>query len=609
MGNDYLYGGPGNDKLDGQSGNDHIYGGAGDDNIAAGVGDDWVYGGAGNDTIHLGKNPVPAGLSDDDHCWGGPGNDRISASSGNAVMYGEDGIDILRGGGGSDWIYGGDGNDTIYGYGGNDNLFGDDGADELVGGDGRDRIFGDDGNDTIDGGADGDWLKGGAGADTVTGGPGADAFERHALDTYTDFNRGQGDYWLWTRAAAAGLDLDFCGWFEGHFSDQDDDNLLHDSGNNPEFVEIVAVNGSADNVGVEITTAHGGTLTLNSDGTFFYQAPPDFVGDDYFSYMIDNGAGTATGTVTLHIKAVVANDAEYSTLTNQSLLLPVPGLLDNAFAASGNDLSVSAVNGDPANVGFTTYTTQGGQVTVYADGSTAYTPPTDFEGDYSFTATYSDGIDSATATVTLHVVNVLASDAEFTTPHQDELDVAAESGLLTYAQDAASDTLTVTAITGATANVGTPINTDNNGTLTVYADGSIDYTPPTNFAGDDWFSWTVSDSDGHTSTAWAVIHVTNNAPTASDAYYWAPGDLSISAASGLLSYASDADDDPLTVVAINDTPLVDGSITLYSSHGATLTVYADGSFDYTTGTDPLYVDVFSFTISDGITTCTAYLHL
>ena len=50
-GDDWLFGGEGNDVLFGLGGNDHLYGGSGDDVLFGGSGNDHLYGGSGNDII------------------------------------------------------------------------------------------------------------------------------------------------------------------------------------------------------------------------------------------------------------------------------------------------------------------------------------------------------------------------------------------------------------------------------------------------------------------------------------------------------------------------------------------------------------------------------
>ncbi len=158
-GNDKLYGGAGNDLMDGGDGDDILYGKAGNDELYGGSFYDTLYGGAGNDVLR--------GGSDSDTLYGGAGND---------LMDGGDGDDILYSEVGNDTIYGGDGSDKLYGDTGNDMLYGDTGNDVLNGGSGNDTLYGGDGNyDWICGAGD-DILYGGTGDDDLYGGKGRDTF-------------------------------------------------------------------------------------------------------------------------------------------------------------------------------------------------------------------------------------------------------------------------------------------------------------------------------------------------------------------------------------------------------------------------------------------------
>lgn len=136
-GSDTLYGGVGNDILDGGGKSDTLYGGADDDTIygdgesdtlitplgpitvdlidASYHGNDLIYGGAGEDTVFAG--------------WG---NDDLSGGGGDDVLYGNGGNDLLRGGLGTDTLVGGDGNDTyiFVGYEGTNII--DDNAGNIV---------------------------------------------------------------------------------------------------------------------------------------------------------------------------------------------------------------------------------------------------------------------------------------------------------------------------------------------------------------------------------------------------------------------------------------------------------------------------------------------
>ena len=82
IGNDVIYGGPGNDTLDGdmvhEKNADVIYGGDGDDGISGGEGADVIYGGDGNDSIEeggAGKDVYP------DKFYCGKGKDKIYSPS------------------------------------------------------------------------------------------------------------------------------------------------------------------------------------------------------------------------------------------------------------------------------------------------------------------------------------------------------------------------------------------------------------------------------------------------------------------------------------------------------------------------------------------------
>ncbi|WP_427501722.1 S8 family serine peptidase (plasmid) [Methylomonas sp. MED-D] len=110
----------------------------------------------------------------DDEIYGGTGNDYLDGGAGYDLLLGEDGNDTLKGGYGysndtldEGGIYG-YGNDTLDGGDGNDLLQGSDGDDMLSGGDGSDTLYGGGGYgaDTLDGGSGDDVLQGGDGDDT-----------------------------------------------------------------------------------------------------------------------------------------------------------------------------------------------------------------------------------------------------------------------------------------------------------------------------------------------------------------------------------------------------------------------------------------------------------
>ena len=105
-------------------------------------GDDWLFGGEGNDVLF--------GLGGNDHLYGGSGDDVLFGGSGNDHLYGGSGNDILFGGSGDDYLDGGEGRDTLFGGSGND-IIKYDSTDFLVdGGDGIDFLITDNKDLTLD---------------------------------------------------------------------------------------------------------------------------------------------------------------------------------------------------------------------------------------------------------------------------------------------------------------------------------------------------------------------------------------------------------------------------------------------------------------------------
>ena len=105
-GNDTLYGRAGNDTLEGGDGYDYLSGGSGNDILIAGTknsntdtNDNSLYGEAGNDILVGGDNAAASDL-----LYGGDGNDSLNGLAGNDTLYGVAGSDNLQGGDGNDYL-------------------------------------------------------------------------------------------------------------------------------------------------------------------------------------------------------------------------------------------------------------------------------------------------------------------------------------------------------------------------------------------------------------------------------------------------------------------------------------------------------------------------
>jgi VCBS repeat-containing protein len=323
---------------------------------------------------------------------------------------------------------------------------------------------------------------------------------------------------------------------------------------------------NSDNLSVTLVSGpSNGSLTLNSDGSFDYTPNANFNGQDSFTYEASDGNGgtdQATVTITVHSvnDPVSASDDAYSTDQGQTLSVNAPGVLQNDSDPDGDNLTVSQVLSNPSN----------GTVTLNSDGSFDYTPNGGFSGQDSFTYEVSDGNGStAPATVTITVNNVndapTAQNDTYTTDEDQPLTVNAP-GILQNDSDPDSDTLTATLESGP-----------SNGSLTLNGDGSFNYTPDTNFNGQDTFTYKAADGNGGMDQAVVTITVNpvNDTPTANDDTYSTPEGqtLQVGAPNGTLSNDTDPDQgDNLSA------SLVSGP-----SNGS-LTFGPDGSIIYTPDT-------------------------
>jgi len=252
--------------------------------------------------------------------------------------------------------------------------------------------------------------------------------------------------------------------------------------------------GTLSAVAETITTANGGTVTINTDGTFSYQGAANFYGTDSFDYTLNDGqGGTDIGTVSLDVASV--NDA--------------PVAMDDTFSGNedeeitGNVLSNdSDIDGGTLTVTPQTITTaNGGQLILNANGTFSYLGATNFHGTDSFSYTITDGQGgTAMANATLHVASIndapVALDDSFNLFRNGNV----TGNVLTDGVDSDVDggTLTVTPQT---------ITTAQGGSVALNADGSFTYTPAEDFFGEDSFDYTLLDGQGGTDTATVTLVV------------------------------------------------------------------------------------------------------
>jgi VCBS repeat-containing protein len=337
--------------------------------------------------------------------------------------------------------------------------------------------------------------------------------------------------------------------------------------------------GDALSVSLVDEPSHG-TVTVAEDGSFVYTPDPDFHGEDSFTYVASDGqVETEVASVTIMVEAVndapTAGEDAYSVAEDNALLVEAgEGVLANDTDVDGDALSVSLV-GEPSH----------GTVTLAEDGSFEYMPEPGFHGEDSFTYVTSDGQSESTETlvaIAVEAINdapVSAGDA-YVVAEDSALTVDAIGGVLANDTDVDGDALTASLV-----------DKPSHGTVTLAADGSFEYTPAADFAGEDSFTYLAGDgqADGELTTVAITVEAMNDAPApVGDAYTVAEdGLLTVEAIGGVLSNDLDVDGDALSVSLVDE-----------PSYG-TVTLGSDGSFEYTPAANFHGEDSFTYMASDG----------
>lgn len=378
-----------------------------------------------------------------------------------------------------------------------------------------------------------------------------------------------------------------------------------------------------------------GSVSINPNGTASYDPGNNFnnlaVGQtttDSFEYTISDGnGGTDTATVTITISGtndgpVAVNDSGVVSEDGPPATIAV---LDNDSDVDGDTLTVTGID--------TTGTL--GTVTINGNNTINYNPNGMFDSlqtgqtaTDTFTYTISDGnggTDTATVTMTINGAND-TPNAENNVYTTDE-ETATSGNIITddtgqgVDNDPDGDPLTVSQVNGNAGAVGTLITLPSGASLTVNANGTFNYDPSTSASlnalkagenGADTFTYEITDGTA-TDTATVTINLTgvNDTPTALNNAYTGDEDNAITGniitdntGAGV---DSDPDNDPLVVSAIDGNAASVGNAVVLAS-GATLTVNADGNFNYDPTTSATFQamapgqsmnESFDYTISDG----------
>lgn len=261
----------------------------------------------------------------------------------------------------------------------------------------------------------------------------------------------------------------------------------------------------------------------------------------------------------------VAEDDDYVVDEDETLSVPIDGVLANDTDADGDTLTVVVVS-DVSH----------GTLELNDDGTFDYTPDANFNGIDSFTYEVSDGkggVDEATVEITVNPVNddpVAGDDSGFVTDFETPIIIDA-ADLLGNDDDGDPDETQPLSIT----SVGNPIG----GTVSLAA-GIITFTPASGFSGDAEFTYELSDGAGGTDTGTVTLEVgeaSNDAPVAVDDRKETDEDNSVTF--NILDNDSDPDGDPVLVnqVFAEDGTLIPFDVETPLATGGLITVSRDGT--------------------------------
>ena len=385
--------------------------------------------------------------------------------------------------------------------------------------------------------------------------------------------------------------------------------LGNDADPDGDTISVVSADGTA--TGTAFVTSNGGTVTLNADGSFDYTPAPGFIGEDSFDYLItDVGGQTDDATVTINVQPDTTPGVNDAPDANDDLAISQPNAsvmgnaLTNDIDPNGSTVVVTTIDGLPVTGATTVDTPNGGLLTIEPNGDFTYVPASGYVGTETviYTITDPEG-ETDTATIYLSVFDgppIIEDDINNTT-----VNTPVDGNLLTNDRDdVPGQPLTIGDGNGAPITVATTFTTDQGGQVVIEPDGTYTYTPPADFVGEDTITLEVCDPVGNCEPNTLVIDVVdptldpNNAPPiAGDDHFGAVADPTAPAtlSSALLGNDGDPDGDVLNIVEAGGVPV---GTPFTTANGGTVTVLADGSFDYTPAPGFTGEDSFDYSVED-----------
>ncbi|WP_141693141.1 tandem-95 repeat protein, partial [Thioclava sp. SK-1] len=344
---------------------------------------------------------------------------------------------------------------------------------------------------------------------------------------------------------------------------------------------VSSVNGIAVTVGDTVDVGNG-SVTLNGDGTLTFTPDLDYNGPISFDYTAKDPSGAAdTGTVSGYIEPLPEGGTVARVTPEETPVIANP--LANETPGTIATVTLEAADLPNAATGTLSYSDAGGSVIVLnpagADpvltpeeaATLTFTPATNFTGalaPISFTIEDVNG-DTVAGALDLEVTPVndapVAADIAVTVTEDIPQVIDLISGLATDVDNTEAE-LSVIAIDGQPISTGQTIAT-NHGNVTLNPDGTVTFTPSTNYFGPANFDFTISDPGGLHDSATATITV-DGLPELLDESYEIAEDGSVP----LHILANDDLGDPASTVTLTGIPTTAQGTLTYSDGGTVTTV-------------------------------------
>ncbi len=325
-------------------------------------------------------------------------------------------------------------------------------------------------------------------------------------------------------------------------------------------VQLNDTDADGDVLTTSIVTAPGnGTATVVNSDSITYTPDANFSGKDTIIYQVTDPSG-ANDQDTVFITVTNSNDAPVANTDNITIAEDTTNVIIdvqlNDTDADGDVLTTSIVTA-PGN----------GTATVVNNDSITYTPNANWNGKDTIIYQVCDpSNDCDQDTIFITVTN--SNDApvamtDYVTATEDTTNVIID--VQVNDTDADGDVLTTSIVTAP-----------SNGTVTVFNNDSITYTPNANFSGKDTIIYQVTDPSGANDQDTVFITVTNSndAPVATTDYVTATEDAT-NVIIDVQVNDTDADGDVLTTSIV--TAPSNGTVTVVNNDSITYTPNANFS--------------------------------